>query len=187
MHSGTHILAPKSQRILTLFYLCFFQNHWYLTAMFCSHALKDLQWSTALNWLWLDHRNSLHRWDLEVSEQLPLLHYHAKILDLYSARHNSCCVQRSLEDCRCPSSPRLPMEISASFLEPWRQVCLLLLKIPLLSSFMEKVFQSTGLPFSISWSMNKISPLIYLTWFIWLAFATPAKVPTGGHGPTGSR
>ena len=45
-----------------------FKSSCYLTDTFCSYILRDMQWSTLLNRLWLDYWNVLLRWDLEVSE-----------------------------------------------------------------------------------------------------------------------
>ena len=50
---------PESWRILSFIYFCiYFRSTWYLTEMFCSCALRALQWSTAPNPRWFDHRNA---------------------------------------------------------------------------------------------------------------------------------
>ena len=66
---------------------------------------------------------------------------------MYSARHNLCHVQRIVENCTSPRCLWRLQEISAPFLEPWWQVCLLPLKIPLVPSpGGEGVFRAWALP-----------------------------------------
>ena len=167
----------------------YFQITWCLTALFCSCALRDMQWSTVLNRLWLDHRNAPTQTRPGSIQKLPLLHYCATVSaqgeDLYSARHNSCLVQRSMENCVCPSYPQLPLEISTLSYSPDDLSASYPLKFPYSPPFGEKVFLEHELSFLNSF-INKsfccaILNLVSFEWHLQLQ----AKDPLRGHWPFG--
>ena len=185
-HFVTHISPLEPKDIFPD--LSLLQKYCYVTQMFCSHALRDLQWSTALNWLWLDQKEVLVHRRLDGICKLPWLHYHVKFSDSYSAGHNFCHVQRSLEDCMCPSCTRLPLKIFASFLEPWWHMYFLLFKTPFLPFLWgEGIFRIQALP-----------SLFLDQWIKFvLCYAEPdlfdlhlflqVKDPLRGHGPIANR
>ena len=87
------LAAPESWRIPSSVTSVCFKSTWYLTEMFCSYALRALQWSTAPIGLRLDHRNVPAQMRPGLVWKFSLLPCYAKLSaqgsDLYSARHNS--------------------------------------------------------------------------------------------------
>ena len=122
---------PKSWRTLILIYLSVAfkaSGIWQI----CFPVVFSKIYSGQVPWITSDLTTGLclHRWDLEV------LHSHAKISaqggDLCSTQHNSCHVQRTMEDCACLSYLGYFWKYYP-FLELQWPTCLLPLKISLLS------------------------------------------------------
>lgn len=188
------ITASPSWRTCALIYLCISKpvsESWRTLTLFISVLiskvpdgwqrsfnilLRDIQLTVVQNQLWLHHRMSLCKWDLEGSEShlcfITMLRSLTQEEDL-PARHNLCHLQRSMEDCTCPS---LTLKTRT-----WWCVCLLSLKIPLSPSFEEKVFRAGTLPslFFDQWAKFLLCyakpSLIQLS-----AFVIPGKGPIEG-------